>query len=60
MLGPLIEENLRRAMQISYGDPTIFFTRPISLTLLILAAGLLILVLLPAFKRTREVAFQDE
>jgi TctA family transporter len=60
VLGPLIEENLRRAMQISYGDPKIFFTRPISLTLLILAAGLLVLVLLPAFKRTREVAFQEE
>ena len=60
VLGPLIEENLRRAMQISYGDPKIFFTRPISLTLLVLAAGLMILVLLPAFKRTREVAFQEE
>ncbi len=60
VLGPLIEENLRRAMQISYGDPKIFFTRPISVTLLVMAACLLILVLLPAFKRTREVAFQEE
>jgi TctA family transporter len=60
VLGPLIEENLRRAMQISYGDPTIFFTRPISVTLLIMALCLLILVLLPAFKATREAAFQEE
>ena len=38
VLGPLIEENLRRAMQISYGDPKIFFTRPISATLLLAGA----------------------
>ena len=60
VLGPLIEENLRRAMQISYGDPKIFITRPISATLLVLAVGLLILVIMPAFRKTREVAFQEE
>ncbi len=60
VLGPLIEENLRRAMQISYGDPMIFFNRPISLTLLILAVALLILVIVPSFRKTREVAFQEE
>src|SRR6185503_11701722 len=31
VLGPLMEENLRRALLISRGDPTVFFTRPISL-----------------------------
>ena len=60
VLGPLIEENLRRAMQISYGDSKIFFTRPISATLLAMAAGLLILVILPSFRKTREVAFSEE
>ncbi|MCS0495682.1 tripartite tricarboxylate transporter permease [Ancylobacter mangrovi] len=60
ILGPLMEENLRRAMEVSYGDPAIFVTRPISAVLLIAAAGCLVLVLLPAFQRTREVAFQDE
>jgi TctA family transporter len=60
VLGPLVEENLRRAMQVSYGDPTVFFTRPISATLLAITFCLLVLLLLPAFKRTREVAFQEE
>jgi len=60
VLGPLMEENLRRSMQVSYGDPMIFVTRPISLVLLLVAAGCLVLVLLPAFRRTREVAFQEE
>ena len=37
ILGPLMEENLRRAMLLSRGDPTVFFTRPLSLTLLLIA-----------------------
>jgi TctA family transporter len=60
VLGPLMEENLRRSMQVSFGDPTIFITRPISAALLLAAAACLVLVLLPAFRRTREVAFQEE
>jgi TctA family transporter len=60
VLGPLMEENLRRSMQVSYGDPSIFFTRPISAVLLLTAAACLVLVLLPSFRRTREVAFQEE
>jgi TctA family transporter len=60
VLGPLVEENLRRAMQVSYGDPMVFFTRPISATLLAITFGLMVLLLLPAFKRTRDVAFQEE
>lgn len=59
VLGPLMEENLRRAMLLSRGDPTTFVTRPISATLLVVALALLLLVLLPAFKRTRKSAFQD-
>jgi TctA family transporter len=54
-----MEENLRRALVLSYGDMTTFITRPISATLLVIALGLLVLVLLPAFRRTRQVAFDS-
>src|SRR5919106_4998477 len=47
VLGPLMEENLRRAMRISGGDPMIFVERPISLGLLIASALLLVIVALP-------------
>lgn len=60
VLGKLMEEYLRRALTISRGDPTVFFTRPLSATLLALAAVLLLLVLLPSFSRTREQAFQGD
>jgi TctA family transporter len=59
ILGPMMEENLRRAMLLSRGDPTVFFTRPLSLTLLVMAAALVLIVALPAIKKTREVAFQE-
>ncbi len=42
ILGPLAEQNFRQAMTISAGDWTIFFTRPLSLTILIIAAGLVV------------------
>ncbi|QJE71912.1 tripartite tricarboxylate transporter permease [Aerophototrophica crusticola] len=60
VLGPLLEENLRRAMLIARGDPTIFVTRPISLVLLLVAAGLLALVLLPSIRKRREEVFHEE
>jgi TctA family transporter len=60
VLGPLMEENLRRAMRISSGDPMIFVERPLSLGLLIGAAALLLLVALPAIRSKREEAFQEE
>ena len=59
VLGPLMEENLRRAMRISSGDPMIFFERPISLGLLIAAALLLVMVALPFIRSKREEAFQE-
>ena len=59
VLGPLMEENLRRAMKISGGDPAIFVQRPISLGLLIAAALLLLLVALPAIRGKREQVFQE-
>src|SRR5215510_1287592 len=59
ILGPMMEENLRRALIVSQGDPMVFVSRPISLTLLVLAAILLLLVILPAVRRTREQAFTE-
>jgi len=59
ILGPLMEEYLRRAMLLSRGDPLIFIQRPISATLLALAVLALVSVLLPSFRKTREVAFKE-
>ena len=59
VLGPLMEENLRRSMVISFGDPLIFVQRPISGAILALTAGLVLLIVLPQFRRTREAAFQE-
>ncbi len=60
VLGPLLEENLRRAMILSRGDPSTFVTRPISATLLVIALGVLIVVFLPSVKAKRETVFQEE
>jgi TctA family transporter len=60
VLGQLMEEYLRRAMTISRGDWSIFVTRPLSLTLLIIAAVLLVIVFLPAIAKKREEAFAEE
>jgi TctA family transporter len=60
ILGPMMEEFLRRALLLSKGDPMVLLTRPISATMLVLAVVLLGLVLLPSFSKTREVAFQEE
>jgi len=54
VLGPLMEENLRRAMLISRGDPTVFFTRPISLGFMCVTAFILIIMILPAVRAKRE------
>ena len=59
ILGPLMEEYLRRAMLLSRGDPMVFLRRPISATLLALAALAMFSVLLPAFSKTREEAFKE-
>jgi TctA family transporter len=60
VLGPMMEENLRRAMLLSRGDPSVFVTRPISLVMLLMAVGLLLLIAVPKFRKTREVAFQEK
>ena len=60
ILGPLMEEYLRRAMLISRGDPTIFIRRPISATLLVLSVLAMLAVFIPSFSKTREEAFVEE
>ena len=60
VLGPLLEENLRRALIISRGDPSVFVSRPISLTLLVLAAAAVVVAALPAIRRKREVVFAED
>ena len=59
VLGPMMEENLRRALLLSRGDPMVFVTRPISLTLLIISVILLLIVAAPAVSKKREEAFQE-
>ncbi|MGE0751641.1 MAG: tripartite tricarboxylate transporter permease [Variibacter sp.] len=59
VLGPMIEEHLRRALLLSNGDLTVFVTKPLSATMLIAAAILLVIVLLPTIRRKREEAFQE-
>ncbi len=60
VLGPLLEDHMRRALIISRGDPATFVTNPISLVLLIIAAVALVLAVLPAVRRKRAVVFEEE
>jgi putative tricarboxylic transport membrane protein len=60
ILGPMMEEFLRRALLFSKGDPLVLVTRPVSAGLLLVAAVLLTAVLLPAIRRGRKVAFQED
>ena len=59
VLGPMMEENLRRALLLSRGDPTVFATRPISAGLLAAAILLVLVIALPNMRRRREEAFQE-
>jgi len=59
ILGPLMEENFRRAMYLSRGDPRVFIERPISAVLLLMSLVLLVILVLPAVKRKREEVFQE-
>lgn len=53
ILGPLAEQQFRRALEISQGDATVFFTSPLSLMLLVIAA---LLVILPAIMKRRALS----
>jgi TctA family transporter len=59
IIGPMMEEYLRRALLLSRSDPMVFLQRPISATMLVLAALLLVLVLLPSLQKKRAEAFQE-
>ncbi len=59
ILGPMMEEYLRRAMLLSRGDATVFLRHPISLAMLILSALLLLLIIAPAIRSKRDEAFQE-
>jgi TctA family transporter len=60
VLGPMMEENFRRALLLSRGDFTTFVTRPLSASLLAVAVFLVILVALPAIRKKREETFVEE
>jgi putative tricarboxylic transport membrane protein len=60
ILGPMMEEYLRRALLLSRGDWSVFLTRPLSAGLLAAAALLLAVVLMPSVKSKREEAFVED
>lgn len=60
ILGPMMEENLRRALLLARGDWSTFLTRPLSAGLLVAAALMIVVVMLPSIKSKREEAFQEE
>ncbi len=60
ILGPMMEEYLRRALLLSRGDWTVFVTRPLSASLLVASAVLLAIVLMPSVKAKREEAFVED
>jgi putative tricarboxylic transport membrane protein len=59
VLGPMLEENLRRTLLVARGDWSVLFTRPISGTLIVLALVMLVAAMLPAIRQRRDQAFQD-
>jgi putative tricarboxylic transport membrane protein len=59
VLGPLMEENLRRALLISRGDWSVFLTRPLSAVLMAIAAFLLVLAVLPSLRKKRDEVFVE-
>ena len=60
ILGPMMEENLRRALLLSRGDWSAFVTRPLSAGLLACAALMVVIVLLPSISKKRDATFQEE
>jgi putative tricarboxylic transport membrane protein len=60
ILGPMMEENLRRALLLSRGDWMTFATRPLSASLLVAALAMILVVTMPSIRKKREVAFKEE
>jgi putative tricarboxylic transport membrane protein len=59
VLGPMVEENFRRSLITSHGDPMVFLQRPISLVLLLMCAALLISIVMPSISKRRTEVFQE-
>ena len=59
IIGPMLEENFRRAMLVAHGNPMTFVEKPISLTLLLATAALLVVAVLPAVRKRREEVFVE-
>jgi len=60
IIGPMMEEYLRRALLLSHSNPLVFFERPISATMLVMAILALAVVLLPSLRKKREEAFKED
>ncbi|MCF0253297.1 MAG: tripartite tricarboxylate transporter permease [Duodenibacillus sp.] len=60
ILGPMMEENLRRALLLSRGDPSVFITSPISCGLLLASLAMFVIVAAPSIRKTREKAFRED
>jgi TctA family transporter len=54
VLGPMMEENLRRSMLQAGGDPTVFLTRPLSLAFIVATVLILLVMVVPAVRKRRE------
>ena len=60
VLGPMMEENLRRALLMARGDWSVFLTRPIAATMIALAVALMVMIALPAIGKKREAVFVEQ
>jgi TctA family transporter len=60
VLGRLLEEHFRRAMNLASGDPMVFLTNPISATLLVVAVVVLLMMMMPSIMKKREQVFAEE
>ena len=60
VLGPMLEEYFRRTLVLSHGDFSVFITRPVSLGLLVAAFILLVIMIVPSFKKKRNEVFQED
>ena len=60
ILGWMMEENLRRALLLSRGSPSVFLERLISATMLVLSLILLIILAMPAIRKKRDETFVED
>jgi TctA family transporter len=59
LLGPMVEENFRRAMLLSRGDPVIFVARPVSMAFLAITLLVVVLMFLPKVRRQKDLAVEE-